>query len=147
MSAGFGAVRNLDIVREWARILRTLLKKRFLRIGVTAFAVAAVLALAIVPAAHLHQSLVGKPLIHSHFLDNPVEHAPTLDHSDHHAVTTFASVFIAERTAHSVPAFTTITLFVLPTSETQLRGFRDVLESPVIHGPPLGVLSLRAPPA
>ena len=123
------------------------MKRRFLRIGVTVCAIAAVLALSIVPAAHVHQTLSGKPLIHSHFIDDPLEHAGTLDHGDHHAVRTFASVFMPERTTDSVPLLTAVAVFVLTTPETRSLGYSDALDAPVIHGPPLRVVSLRAPPA
>lgn len=138
---------GLDTGGELARILEVLLKRRILRIGVTVCAVAAVLALSMVPTTHVHQSLSGKPLVHSHFINDPVEHAGTLDHGDHHGVRTFASVFMAERTTNSVPVLTTVAVFVLARPETRSLGYRDALDAPVIHGPPLRVLSLRGPPA
>ena len=141
------ALFRLDTEGELARILEVLLKRRILRIGVTVYAVAAVLAVAVMPAPHMHQSASGKPLVHSHLINDPVEHAGTLDHGDHRGVRTFAPVFLAERTANSVPALTTVTLFVLATPETRSLGYSDALDAPVIHGPPLRVLSLRAPPA
>ena len=113
----------------------------------TVYAVAAVLALAVMPAPHLHESVSGKPLIHSHLINDPVEHAGTLDHGDHRGVRTFAPVFMAERTTNSVPALMAVAVFVLAKPETRSLAYSDALDAPVIHGPPPRVLSLRGPPA
>lgn len=137
----------LDIEGELARILKALVKRRILRIGVTVCAVAAVLGLAIVPATHLHQSLSGKPLVHSHLINDPVDHAGTLDHGDHHGVRTLAPVFMAGRTINTVPALVGVAVFVLAQPEPRSLAYSDALDAPVIHGPPPRVLSLRGPPA
>jgi hypothetical protein len=124
-----------------------LLKRQFLRLGATIAAITAVLALSILPGAHLHQSISGTPLIHSHFHDDPIEHAGTLDHGDHRGVRTLASVFSAERTEDSVPAYTIIGMLSVAMPEAAPVRLSDALDASVIHGPPRSVLSLRAPPA
>jgi hypothetical protein len=141
------AVFDLDSAARLPRILRVLLKTRVLRIGVTVCAVAAVLALSIVPATHLHRSVSGRPLVHSHLVNDPVEHAGTLDHGDHHAVGTFAPVFVGERILNAVPALTPVARAVLARPETRSLAYSDALGAPVIHGPPGRIISLRAPPA
>lgn len=137
-------VLGLTSMENW---LEVLLKRRIVRIGVTVYAVAAVLAVAVMPAPHLHQSASGKPLVHSHLINDPVEHAGTLDHGDHRGVRTFAPVFMAERTMNSVPALMAVAVLVLARPESRSLGYSDSLNAPVIHGPPGRVLSLRAPPA
>jgi hypothetical protein len=130
-----------------ARILGILLKGRIVRIGVTICAVMAVLALSILPATHLHQSISGKALIHSHLIDDPLEHAGTLDHGDHHGVRTFAPVFTTERTTHAVTTLAVGSAVFLVTPERRSLGYTEALDAPVIHGPPLRIPSLRGPPA
>jgi hypothetical protein len=130
-----------------ARILGILLKGRIVRIGVTVCAVMAVLALSILPATHLHQSISGKALIHSHLIDDPLEHAGTLDHGDHHGVRTFAPVFTTERTTHAVTTLAAGSAVFLVTPERRSLAYTEALDAPVIHGPPLRIPSLRGPPA
>jgi hypothetical protein len=137
----------LDTTRDVARILGILLKARILRIGVTICAVMAVLALSILPATHLHRSISGNALIHSHLIDDPLEHAGTLDHGDHHGVRTFAPVFTTERTTHAVAMLAAASPVFLVTVERRSLGYTETLDAPVIHGPPLRIPSLRAPPA
>jgi len=120
-----------------------LLKARILRIGVTICAVMAVLALSILPATHLHRSISGNALIHSHLVDDPLEHAGTLDHG----VRTFAPVFTTERTTHAVAMLAAASPVFLVTVERRSLGYTEALDAPVIHGPPLRIPSLRAPPA
>ena len=100
------------------------------------------------PATHLHRSISGTPLVHSHLIADPVEHAGTLDHGDHHGAQVFAPVFTVERTSHPVAAPAVLTaVFLLVEPKTQSLAYTDALEAPVIHGPPLRGVSLRAPPA
>lgn len=139
---------ELDTKPESTLILCVLLKGRIVRIGVTICAVVAVVALSMLPATHLHRSISGKSLVHSHFTADPVEHAGALDHADHNGVRTFVSVFTAERTTDPVMAPTVVTaVFLLAAVEPRPLAYNDALEAPVIQGPPLRVISLRAPPA
>jgi hypothetical protein len=107
----------------------------------------AVLALSILPVPHLHQSISGKMLVHSHLESDPVEHAGTLDHGDHHGVRTFPPVFTVDRTTDALAVFLVVTAFIGVKPEARSLAHIDALDAPVIHGPPLRGLSLRAPPA
>ncbi len=98
------------------------------------------------PAAHAHTLSSGKTLVHSHLISDPIEHAGTLDHGDHHGVATFVPSFTIERTLEiGVPVVVGVVVLTLP--ETRPLSHVDALDAPVIHGPPLRVQSLRAPPA
>jgi hypothetical protein len=118
---------------------------------VTACAVAATLALSVLPAEHVHESDSGRPLVHRHAVEDAAEHARTehagtVDHGDHHAVGTADATFVAER-QHDLerPAVTVIPPLVAP--ERRLVGHVALLDDPVAHGPPIRVGSPRAPPA
>lgn len=98
------------------------------------------------PAAHAHKLISGKTLVHSHLIADPVEHAGTLDHGDHHGVQTLVPSFTIERILQvAVPVVLSAVVLVLP--ETRPLSRVNALDAPVIHGPPLRVQSLRAPPA
>jgi hypothetical protein len=138
---------RLDTVGQSARILRVLVKGRILTIGAAVCAAAAVLALGIMPPTHLHRSISGTLLVHSHLINDPVAHAGTFNSGDDHGEPTFATVFVAERTATPGPAFTAVAAFVLARPQPRSLSYRNGSDAPVIHGPPRAVLSLRAPPS
>jgi len=110
--------------------------------------VVAVLALAVMPAPHLHRSISGKPLIHSHLIADPIEHAGTLDHGNHYGVRTLGPMFTPERTTDWGAATVegTAVVRVMEPGRRSL-GYLGTLDAPASHGPPLRVVSLRAPPA
>lgn len=137
----------LDRQPAAARILVTLLRDRALRIGVTVCAIAAVLTLGVLPVAHVHELYSGETLVHSHMIDDPVEHAGTLDHGDHHSVRTLEPTFLVQQVQQlDPPVLLSMTVVVSPP-ETRALSYVDALDAPVIHGPPIRVVSLRAPPA
>lgn len=112
----------------------------------TVAAVCAVLGLGLLPAAHAHTLTSGETFVHSHVTGDPAGHDGTLDHGDHHVVPASVPSFTVERTlriaAPVVPA-----VAVLAAPDTRPPGPVQALDAPVIHGPPLRVRSLRAPPA
>ena len=106
----------------------------------------AVLGLAVFPAAHAHTSLSGKTFVHSHLMTDAVEHVSTLDYGEHHDVPTVAPIFTIERSLQ-IAAPVLLGALVVSPPEARRLGHVEALDAPVIHGPPLQVLSLRAPPA
>ncbi len=122
------------------------LKARLVRIVVTVCAVAATLALSILPAEHLHESYSGRPIVHRHVIDDPAEHAGTIDHGDHHGVKTLEPTFVAEREYDVDRPLVTVEL-VLVAPEPRFIGRVEPIAARLTHGPPIRVRSLRAPPA
>ena len=129
-----------------ARILKALLKARALRIGVTVCAIAGLLALSVLPVAHVHESSSGRTLVHSHIVDDAAEHAGTIDHDGHHGITTLDPTFVSER-QYGVDHPLIAVAFVILAPERRLAGRVDPADAPVAHGPPIRAGSLRGPPA
>ena len=109
-------------------------------------AIAATVALSILPAAHVHVADGGAPLVHQHPVNAPAGHGSALDHPDHHGVNTLEPVFVSER-QYDVdhPLLTAASVLVAPAH--RLIGRVDLTGDPVAHGPPIRIRSLRAPPA
>lgn len=130
-----------------AGILHVLLKARPIRIGVTACAVAAMLALSMLPAEHLHASDAERPVVHRHVIGDAAEHADSsVDHPDHWAVQTLDPTFHSERQyAVRRPLITVEPVLVVP--DRRFAGRVEPLDAVMTHGPPIRVRSLRAPPA
>ena len=138
----------LDTSQQRPHILDALLNRRGTRIGVALSAVAAVLALSILPAGHVHQSIDTGAVVHTHLIKNGAPHdALGLDHGDHHNARTVHPTFTAERTMRFDAAPALLVAVVLETPRVSTRAHVDAVDDPVIHGPPLRVPSLRAPPA
>jgi hypothetical protein len=137
---------ELDSAHEPPGILRLLLKVRSVRVGVAFGVVVAVLALSVLPAAHLHRLASGQTMVHSHVLDAAEDHQNTLDHGDHHAAQTLSAVFTVERGVYSFVALT-VAVVLLPVPQPQSFAYAPALVDPVIHGPPIRALSPRGPPA
>ena len=117
-----------------------------IRLGVATAAILAVMTLTVSPSAHVHTRPSGTT-IHSHQIEDVVhDHGGALDHGDHHHARQLSSSFRVERTQQvTTPAESN--LVMLAPSDTNVGEVaRDGIE-PVIHSPPLQVLSSRAPPA
>ena len=137
-------------------ILGALISRRVPGLGVTLCAVAIVLAKAFLPAAHVHQSLSGEPIAHAHLAAEPADHADSVDHEEHgldhgdhhhHDVLSLAQTYIVDSAPVLVAALVLLgTAFVPPPDVTNWR-YATAFDAPVIHGPPVRVTSLRAPPA
>lgn len=127
------------------------------RIGVALVAIAALMGLLVLPAAHIHHLLSGESFVHQH-LDVDIaterhaddELAPHVEADDHdhdtHA-TAIGVAYTVERTAilMALPVLLSRQL-VLPPDTRSIR-LSGALDAPIIHGPPRSGLSLRAPPA
>jgi hypothetical protein len=123
-----------------------LLQRRLLRIAISLLAVVALLDASVIPAAHAHAQSSGQTLVHSHLTAGPVEHPTTLDHGEHHHDVTPSLSFMSERPVPFDPAVVLDTR-AIGAPELRQLGHVDTLDAPVIHGPPRGRLSPRAPPA
>ena len=123
----------------------TVPKSRRFRIAVTLVAVFAVMALAVLPAAHVHQKTSGGTLVHSHVVATTDQHAG-LENGDHHdGLPTLEPAFTFVRTVHvEAPSVVEQRLLMAPPVVSVRRA--AVFDAEVIHGPPLPVLSPRAPP-
>jgi len=117
-----------------------------MRIAVTVCAVAATLALSMLPAEHVHETYSGRAIVHRHVIDDAAEHAGTIDHGDHHATKTLDSTFVAER-HYDVDRPLVSVEFVLVAPEPRFVGRVEPIAPRLTHGPPIRVGSLRAPPA
>jgi hypothetical protein len=122
------------------------LRARSTRIVVTVCAVAATLALSILPADHVHETYSGRPIVHRHLIDDAAEHAGSIDHGDHHGVRTLEPTFVSER-QYDVDRPLIAVAVDLVAPESRLVGRVEPLDAPLAHGPPIRCSSLRAPPA
>jgi hypothetical protein len=121
-------------------------QSRSFRLGATLLAIFAIAALAVLPVAHAHTTVSGEPLVHSHLTPEPTEHSGTLDHGDHHGARSLAQSFTIEPTLQ-IDAPALIEGLVLAPPPEPTIGFVEPAEPRPIHGPPIRVISLRAPPA
>lgn len=122
------------------------LKARSLKIVVTVCAVVATLAVAMLPAEHVHETYSGSAIVHRHVIDDAAEHAGTLDHGDHHGVKMLDSTFVSER-QYDIDRPLIAVALVLVAPERRLVARVEPIDAPVAHGPPIRSSSLRAPPA
>ena len=130
-----------------ARRYRTILfNARPCRIVATIGAVAATLALSMLPTEHVHTSHAGRAVAHRHVIDDRPEHAGSLAHGDHGGVTTREPSFVSEL-QHAVNR-PLITVEMVPAVPARRSAGRVALIDPLMtHGPPIRVSSLRGPPA
>jgi len=158
----------LDISTEPTAILKFLLKARFTRLVVVASALAAMLALPVLPPGHLHASDDGRALVHRHSIsldsahgdatfghghatvdpiDATVDHDDAiLDHGEHSSAATVAASFDLQRSYHPDRPLTSPAVVLIPP-EDRLAASMERVSTPPTHGPPIRIRSLRAPPA
>jgi hypothetical protein len=118
-----------------------------IRLGVATAAILAVMTLTVSASAHVHTRPSGTT-IHSHQIEDAVHdhHGRTLDHGDHHHARQLSSSFRVERTQQVTTPAESNLVMLAPSDTTVGEVARGGVE-PVIHSPPLQVLSPRAPPA
>lgn len=118
-------------------------------------AVAAVLALSILPAEHLHASAAGRSVLHRHVIDHEVEHnvhhsednSLSFDHDDHRYATILDPAFASQRQYRPERPLSTPAFGVVVVPERRIAGSAERIDGPPTHGPPIRIRSLRAPPA
>jgi hypothetical protein len=108
-------------------------------------AIAAVLALSLFPAEHLHESDSGS-IVHRHVIDDAGGHPGSIDHGDHHGAKTLEPTFVSE-SQYDVDRPETIVAGGVVAPEGRLLGRVEPIEAQLAHGPPIRIASLRAPPA
>ena len=124
---------------------------RTIRFVASGCAVAALVALSMLPAEHIHESHERPQVVHRHVVDEPSEHADSghhgfIEHDGHLGVTILEPTFFSERQYDIERPLVTIAP-VLVAPERRVAVGVDLIDDPVAHGPPLRVGSLRAPPA
>lgn len=120
-------------------------RRRNFRVIVTLVAMCAVIALAVLPAAHFHRKASGETVVHSHVVATADAHAG-LENGDHHdAVLTLEPSFTFVKTLY-IDAPIAVEVAVLVARPVASVRRAAVFDAEVIHGPPLPVLSPRAPP-
>lgn len=123
-----------------------MLRTRTTRIAVTIGSVAAIIALTLLPAEHLHHEERGPVVIHRHLPEQTVAHGGvSFDHADDDA-TILEPVFVCGRQFVVVPPVTTAGEPVTPFVPRCL-GRILIADIPRLHGPPIRFDSLPAPPA
>jgi hypothetical protein len=124
-----------------------LLRVRPIRIGVAVWAMAALLALSMLPAEHLHASGPGRALVHRHMMDDGTEHpGSSVDHGDHQSAQIVNPAFDSQR-QYDLDSPLIVAAPVLVAPEQRVVGRVQPTDAPLTHGPPIRVRSLRAPPA
>jgi len=125
------------------------LKHRSLRFGVALYALAAVVAVSLLPAEHLHPSLFGRPVVHRHdvYVRSHQPSASFVDHGDHRDALIVQTVFAesGSRFVVAQPFIAETTVLVLPDLCVVTR--TDALDERGGHDPPRRLASPRAPPA
>jgi hypothetical protein len=97
---------------------------------------------------HAHEQMSGSLLVHTHQdtqHSHHSDHSSTLDHGAEKQVLTASHAFKVERTVSFVPLMPAVDVSVPP--EITVQSLSNAEDDPVIHGPPVRVPSLRAPPA
>ncbi|MBY0493820.1 MAG: hypothetical protein K2Y23_06360 [Cyanobacteria bacterium] len=107
------------------------------------------LCMAVVPSytapRHAHEQTSGAILVHSHPHEEHAGHSNAIDHGAEKQIPAVSTAFRVERTLEITPVVLTAVIPV-PAHTPELAS--NVPEDdPVIHGPPIAVPSLRAPPA
>jgi hypothetical protein len=111
------------------------------------------LALSMLPAVHVHDSVSGETVAHRHVVDEDSDHddarahtGSSLDHGDHHAAKTLEPAFVSEHQFDlDHPVVTVERVVTVP--DRRFIGRVEATDDVMTHGPPIRVDSLRAPPA
>ena len=120
---------------------------RPLEIAVTVWALAAMLALSMLPAEHLHTSESGHQVAHRHASDDADAHDDSsFDHSEPGSVTILEPTFVSERRYAGDRPLITVDLVVAEPTRGVVGPMAavDILKA---HGPPIRAGSPRAPPS
>jgi len=123
---------------------------RVSRSAVSAISVIAVCVAVCTPhwaPAHAHEQVSGAPLVHAHQQESHSHDADpnTLDHGKARDLVTVTTAFKVERAVELFPLMASAGILVPEDPTPQSLSAAD--DAPLIHGPPLRVPSLRAPPA
>lgn len=123
-------------------------QSRPLIIAVTVCALAAMLALSMLPAEHLHvSSESGHQVVHRHASDDADAHdGSSFDHSEPGSVTILEPTFVSERRYAGDRPLITVDLVVVEPTRSVIGPMAavDILKA---HGPPIRAGSPRAPPS
>lgn len=112
----------------------------------TLAAMFAMVALAVLPLSHAHRTASGHTLVHSHVAPEPADHVGMVDGGDHHDAESLAHSFTVEPTLRLDAPALIAALVLVPPAEPSVGYVEPAVPRPT-HGPPIRVISLRAPPA
>lgn len=125
---------------------KLLLKNRPARIVVASVGVVSLLALSLLPLEHVHGARSGAGIVHRHVIDLATEHSGfSLDHGDHRSARTVVPAFESQRLDDAGNPMIEAAVVLLAPELTERPGYSDRIDSR-LHGPPIRLTSLRAPP-